>query len=44
MQLITGTSSTLINVNSVATGGGSDANVAYDAAGFIAANGNYKIA
>ena len=44
MQLITGASSTLINVNSVATGGGSDANVAYDAAGFIAANGNYKIA
>ena len=44
MQLITGASSTIINVNSVATGGGSDANVAYDAAGFIAANGNYKIA
>jgi hypothetical protein len=44
MQLITGTSSTLINVNSVATGGGSDANVAYDAAGFIAVNGNYKTA
>jgi hypothetical protein len=44
MQLILGASSTLINVNSVATGGGSDANVAYDAAGFIAVSGNYKIA
>jgi hypothetical protein len=44
MQLITGTSNTLINVNSVATGGGSDANVAYDAQGFMAVNGNYKIA
>ena len=44
MQLITGASSTLINVNSGPTGGGSDANVAYDAAGFIAVSGNYKIA
>jgi hypothetical protein len=43
MQLITGSSSTLINVNSVPTGGGSDANVAYDSSGLIMAGGNYKI-
>jgi len=43
MQLITGSSSTLINVNSVPSGGGADANVAYDSTGLIMAGGNYKI-
>ena len=41
MQTIT--SSTLININSVPSGGGSDANVPYDASGLIIIGGSYKI-
>jgi hypothetical protein len=44
MQLITGSNSTLVNVNSVPTGGGTDLNVAYDASGLIIVGGNYRAA
>jgi len=44
MQVITaGVGSTLIDINSVPTGGGSDANVAYDGAGLIMVGGNYDV-
>jgi hypothetical protein len=44
MQAITAASgSTAIDINSVPTGGGSDANVPYDAAGLIMLGGNYDV-
>jgi hypothetical protein len=41
MQTIT--NSTLININSVPSGGGSDANVPYDASGLLIIGGSYKV-
>jgi hypothetical protein len=41
MQVLT--QGTLININSVPSGGGSDANVPYDASGLIIIGGSYKI-
>jgi hypothetical protein len=42
MQLLTSTGGTVINVNSAPTGGGADANVAYDAVGLIIVGGSYE--
>ena len=41
MQILT--ASTLININSVPSGGGSDANVTYDTTGLLIVGGSYKI-